>query len=288
MPPSSGFSNRRRAAIRPGTGPDPPGGSTTRSRRAGSAPACGSWGGPRAPGPRPAPPPGGRPRPTPAPRRISRDTVCRHRPIRRAMRAAQVPLRQARGDHGPLTGPQAQAPTGAPAAPARRVPGDPMAARRPRADLGARPHRHAPTRRRQRGGRRYSYAYRATTCPRPGSTRPRPGRPRPARPQPAPGLEHSPPAPGGRQGASTHGPHRQSHARPPSPPLHRRAPTRPGPRAAAHADQPPAISSIARRRTSPGDPHPTRHIDHSSEPVMVQPPPDTTHPESHPILLLPW
>ena len=74
----------------------------------------------------------------------------------------------------------------------------------------------------------------------------------------------------------THGPHRQSHARPPSPPLHRRAPTRPGPRAAAHADQPSAISSIARRRTSPGDPHPTRHIDHSSEPVMVQPPPDTT------------
>ena len=38
MLPSSGFSNRRRAAIRPrGTGPDPPGGSTTRSRRTGSA-----------------------------------------------------------------------------------------------------------------------------------------------------------------------------------------------------------------------------------------------------------
>ena len=50
----------------------------------------------------------------------------------------------------------------------------------------------------------------------------------------------------------------------------------PSSRAAAHADQPSAISSIARRRTSPGDPHPTRHIDHSSEPVMVQPPPDTT------------
>ena len=63
----------------------------------GRRPVRGSWGGPRAPGPRPVPPRGGRPRPTPAPRRISRDTVCRHRPIRRAMRAAQVPLRQARG-----------------------------------------------------------------------------------------------------------------------------------------------------------------------------------------------
>ena len=150
-----------------------------------------------------------------------------------------------------------------------------MAARRPRAALGARPHRHARTRRRQRGGRGCSYAYRATTCPRPGSTRPRPGRPRPARPQPAPGLEHRPPAPGGRQGASTHGPHRQSHARPPSPPLHRRVrhaqlpsrrPRRPAIRNQLHRPQAHLIS----------DPHPTRHIDHSSEPVMVQPPPDTT------------
>ena len=144
----------------------------------------------------------------------------------------------------------------------------------PRA-LGAGPHRHARTRRRQRGGRGCSYAYRATTCPRPGSTRPRPGRPRPARPQPAPGLEHRPPAPGGRQGASTHGPHRQSHARPPSPPLHRRVrhaqlPSRRGRR--------PAIRNQLHRPQAHliSDPHPTRHIDHSSEPVMVQPPPDTT------------
>ena len=114
MLPSSGFSNRRRAAICLGPAPIPRAG--RRPARAGPdwRPACGSWGGPTAPGPRPAPPRGGRPRPTPAPRRISPDTVCRHRPIRRAMRAAQVPLRQARGDHGPLTGPQAQAPTGAP------------------------------------------------------------------------------------------------------------------------------------------------------------------------------
>ena len=41
------------------------------------------------------------------------------------------------------SGPQAQAPTDAPATPARRVPGDPMAARRPRAALDAQPHRHA-------------------------------------------------------------------------------------------------------------------------------------------------
>ena len=50
--------------------------------------------------------------------------------------------------------------------------GDPMAARRPRAALDAEPHRHARTRRRQRGGRGHSYAYRATTCPRPGSDAP--------------------------------------------------------------------------------------------------------------------
>ena len=150
-----------------------------------------------------------------------------------------------------------------------------MAARRPRAALDAGPHRHARTRRRQRGGRGHSYTYRATTCPRPGSTRPRPGRPRPARPRPP--RPRTPPACAGR-------PPERFRPRPPSPvprppPEPTAAPscaTRPGPRAAAHADQPSAISSIARRRTSPGDPHTTRHIDHSSEPVMVQPPPDTT------------
>ena len=103
---------------------------------------------------------------------------------------------------------------------------------------------------------------------------PGPGGPGPPGPG-GPGLEHRPPAPGGRQGASTHGPHRQSHARPPSPPLHRRVrhaqlpsrrPRRPAIRNQLHRPQAHLIS----------DPHPTRHIDHSSEPVMVQPPPDTT------------
>ena len=103
---------------------------------------------------------------------------------------------------------------------------------------------------------------------------PGPGGPGPPGPG-GPGLEHRPPAPGGRQGASTHGPHRQSHARLPSPPLHRRVrhaqlpsrrPRRPAIRNQLHRPQAHLIS----------DPHPTRHIDHSSEPVMVQPPPDTT------------
>ena len=192
------------------------------------------------------------------------------------MRAAQVPLRRARGDHGPLTGPQAQAPTGAPrhprvGSPVIRWPhGAPAPPSTP--DLTAMPG----TRRRQRGGRRYSYAYRATTCPRPGSTRPRPGRPRPARPR-RPGPR-TPPACAGRP------PGRLAPTAPiasPTPASRAHRPTAvcdtPGPRAAADADQPSAISSIARRRTSPGDPHPTRHIDHSSEPVMVQPPPDTTN-----------
>ena len=95
---SSGFSNRRRAAICPGAGPDPPGGSTTRSRRAGLASSPADLGaGQGRPGrglrrrgavdPAPRPPRGG------------------SRPARwagtgrtwRAMRAAQVPLRQARG-----------------------------------------------------------------------------------------------------------------------------------------------------------------------------------------------
>ena len=246
----------------------------TRSRRAGSAPACGSWGGPRAPGPRPAPPRGGRPRPG-RPRGGSRGTRSAGTGRTwRAMRAAQVPLRQARGDHGPRqrppgAGPDRRAPT-----PARRVPGDPMAARRPRAALDAQPHRHARARRRQRGGRRYSYAYRATTCPRPGSTRPRPGRPRPARPRrPRP---RTPPACAGRP------PGRLAPTAPiasPTPASRAHRPTAvcdtPSSRAAAHADQPSAINSIARRRTSPGDPHPARHINHSSEPVMVQPSPDT-------------
>ena len=103
---------------------------------------------------------------------------------------------------------------------------------------------------------------------------PGPGGPGPPGPG-GPGLEHRPPAPGGRQGASTHGPHRQSHARPPSPPLHRRVrhaqlPSRRGRR--------PAIRNQLHRPQAHliSDPHPTRHIDHSSEPVMVQPPPDTT------------
>ena len=98
-----------------------------------------------------------------------------------------------------------------------------------------------------------------------------PGPPGPGRP----GLEHRPPAPGGRQGASAHGPHRQSHARLPSPPPHRRVrhaqlPSRRGRR--------PAIRNQLHRPQAHliSDPHPARHIDHSSEPVMVQPPPDTT------------
>ena len=98
-----------------------------------------------------------------------------------------------------------------------------------------------------------------------------PGPPGPGRP----GLEHRPPAPGGRQGASTHGPHRQSHTRLPSPPPHRRVrhaqlPSRRGRR--------PAIRNQLHRPQAHliSDPHPARHIDHSSEPVMVQPPPDTT------------
>ena len=98
----------RRSAL----GPAPIPRAGRRPARAGPdrRPACGSWGGPTAPGPRPAPPRDGRPRPTPAPRRISPDTVCRHRPIRRAMRAAQVPLRQARGDHGPRQRPPGAGP----------------------------------------------------------------------------------------------------------------------------------------------------------------------------------
>ena len=156
----------------------------------------GSWGGPRAPGPRPAPPRDGRPRPTPAPRRISPDTVCRHRPIRRAMRAAQVPLRQARGDHGPRQRPPGAGPDRRPRHPRvgspmiRWPPGAPAPTSAP--DLTAMPG----ARRRQRGGRGHSYAYRATTCPRPGSTRPRPGRPRPARPRPP--RPRTPPACAGR------------------------------------------------------------------------------------------
>ena len=102
---------------------------------------------------------------------------------------------------------------------------------------------------------------------------PGPGGPGPPGPG-GPGLEHRPPAPGGRQGASTHGPHRQSHTRLPSPPPHRsmrhaqlpsRRPRRPAIRNQLHRPQAHLIS----------DPHPTRHINHSSEPVMVQPPPDT-------------
>lgn len=250
MLPSSGFSNRRRAAIRLGPAPIPRAG--RRPARAGPdwRPACGSWGGPRAPGPRPAPPPGGRPRPG-RPRGGSRPTRSAGTGrTRRAMRAAQVPLRQARGDHGPLTGPQAQAPTGAPAAPARRVPGDPMAARRPRAALGAGPHRHARTRRRQRGGRGCSYAYRATTCPRPGSTRPRPGRPRPARPRrPRP---RTPPACAGR-------PPGRFHPRPPSPvPRPPPEPTAAPPCATRPAPEPPPTpTSHPQSAPSPaGAPHP--------------------------------
>ena len=160
----------------------------------GRRPVCGSWGGPTAPGPRPAPPPGGGPRPA--------ADLARHGGLAPAapggaMRAAQVPLRRARTRSWP-----------APAAPGRR---------------------------------------------------PRPAPPR----HPRRAAARAPCA---------HGPHRQSHARPPEPTAAPSCATRPGPRAAAHADQPSAISSTARRRTSPGDPHTTRHIHHSSEPVTVQPP----------------
>ena len=98
MPPSSGFSSRRRAAICPGTGPDPPGGSTTRSRPAGSASSPADLGAGQG---RPGRGLCRRPAVDPAPRRPRGGS----RPTRwagtgrtwRAMRAAQVPLRQARG-----------------------------------------------------------------------------------------------------------------------------------------------------------------------------------------------
>ena len=242
----------------PGTDPIPRAG--RRPARAGPdwRPACGSWGGPRAPGPRPAPPRDGRPRPTPAPRRISPDTVCRHRPIRRAMRAAQVPLRQARGDHGPLTGPQAQAPTGAPRHP--RV-GSPVI----RWPQGAPAPPSAQDLTAMRGldggnGAGGGAHTRIVQPPARGRDRHAPGPGGPGPPGPGgPGLEHRPPAPGGRQGASTHGPHRQSHARPPSPPLHRRVrhaqlpsrrPRRPAIRNQLHRPQ-----AHLTRRPSPHEAH---------------------------------
>lgn len=233
----------------PGTDPIPRAG--RRPARAGPdwRPACGSWGGPTAPGPRPAPPPGGRPRPTPAPRRISRDTVCRHRPIRRAMRAAQVPLRQARGDHGPLTGPQAQAPTGAPRHP--RV-GSPVIRWPPGAP--APPSTQDLTAMRPLDGGNGAGGGTHTRIVQPparGRDRHAPGPGGPGPPGPGgPGLEHRPPAPGGRQGALRPRPPPPSPT--PAPRAHRPTAVRdtPSSRAAADADQPSAISSIARRRTS--------------------------------------
>ena len=189
------------------------------------------------------------------------------------MRAAQVPLRQARGDHGPLTGPQAQAPTGAPRHP--RV-GSPVI----RWPHGAPAPPSAPDLTAMRGldggnGADGGTHTRIVQPPARGPDRHAPGPGGPGPPGPGrPGLEHRPPAPGGRQGASTHGPHRQSHTRLPSPPPHRsmrhaqlpsRRPRRPAIRNQLHRPQAHLIS----------DPHPTRHINHSSEPVMVQPSPDT-------------
>ena len=249
MLPSSGFSNRRRAAICLGPAPIPRAG--RRPARAGPdwRPACGSWGGPTAPGPRPAPPPGGRPRPTPAPRRISRDTVCRHRPIRRAMRAAQVPLRQARGDHGPLTGPQAQAPTGAPRHP--RV-GSPVIRWPPGAPAPPSTQDLTAMRGLDGGNGAGGGAHtRIVQPPARGPDRHAPGPGGPGPPGPGGPGPRTPPACAGR-------PPGRFHPRPPSPvphpPPEPTAPpqyaTRPGPRAAADADQPSAINSIARRRTS--------------------------------------
>ena len=190
------------------------------------------------------------------------------------MRAAESPCARPVAIIARASGPQAQAPTGAPrhprvgspmirwpqGAPAPTAPPDLTAMRGLDGGNGAGGGTHA----------------RIVQPPARGPDRHAPGPGGPGPPGPGrPGLEHRPPAPGGRQSASAHGPHRQSHARPPSPPLHRRARHAPAPGPPAHADQPSAISSIARRRTSPGDPHTTRHIDHSSEPVMVQPSPDT-------------
>ena len=189
------------------------------------------------------------------------------------MRAAQVPLRQARGDHGPLTGPQAQAPTGAPRHP--RV-GSPVIRWPP----GAPAPPSAPDLTAMRGldggnGAGGGAHTRIVQPPARGRDRHAPGPGGPGPPGPGgPGLEHRPPAPDGRQGASAHGPHRQSHTRLPSPPPHRsmrhaqlpsRRPRRPAIRNQLHRPQAHLIS----------DPHPTRHINHSSEPVMVQPSPDT-------------
>ena len=185
----------RRSAL----GPAPIPRAGRRPARAGPdwRPACGSWGGPRAPGPRPAPPPGGRPRPTPAPRRISRDTVGRHRPIRRAMRAAQVPLRQARTRSWPAPAAPRRRPRPAPprhprvgspvirwppGAPAPTAPQDLTAMRGLDGGNGA-------------GGGTHTRIVQPPARGR-DRTRPRPGRPRPARPRrPRP---RTPPACAGR------------------------------------------------------------------------------------------
>ena len=233
----------------PGTDPIPRAGRRPARAGPGRRPACGSWGGPTAPGPRPAPPRDGRPRPTPAPRRISRDTVCRHRPIRRAMRAAQVPLRQARGDHGPLTGPQAQAPTGAPRHP--RV-GSPVI-RWPQG-TPAPPSAQDLTAMRGLDGGNGAGGGAHTRIVQP----PARGRDRHA---PGPGGP-GPPGPS-RPRASNTARLRRAAARalPPTAPIASPTPAprahrctavcdTPSSRAAAHADQPSAISSIARRRTS--------------------------------------
>ena len=149
-----------------------------------------------------------------------------------------------------------------------------MAARRPRAALDAGPHRHARTRRRQRGGRGHSYAYRATTCPRPGSDAP-PARAAPARPAPA------------AQASNTARLRRAAaRALPPTAPIASPTPASRAHRPTAVCDTPrlpsrrgrrPAIRNQLHRPQAHliSDPHPTRHINHSSEPVMVQPSPDT-------------
>ena len=201
--PPPGWSGRCRGSpgddrvCLPVPGPGSPGGSTTRSRRTGSASSLRILG--RANRARAAARAAAR-RWTPPRARPAADLARHGGPAPAApggaMRAAQVPLRRARTRSWP-----------APAAPGRR--------------------------------------------------------PRPAPPTPAPGGRHSalrprPPSPVPRP--------------PPEPTAAPSCATRPGPRAAAHADQPSAISSTARRRTSPGDPHTTRHIHHSSEPVTVQPP----------------
>ena len=161
----------------------------------------------------------------------------------------RIPLRQARGDHGPLTGPQAQAPTGAPRHPRvgspviRWPPGAPappsaqdLTAMRP-LDGGNGAGGGAHTRIVQppaRGRDRHA--------PGPGG----PGPPGPSRPRASNTARL-------RRAAARALPPTAPIASPtPAPRAHRCTAVcdTPSSRAAAHADQPSAISSIARRRTS--------------------------------------